>query len=131
MYCRFCKKDCDYFICNKISSFPEILTIILNRGQHLEFDVEFEINYNLDNIEKYIIKIDGNINETKNQRYELIAMIIHFGNSGIDGHFYTYCKSPVDRKWYWYNDATVKYVSNPIESIRGIPYLLFYQKMQN
>ena len=40
------------------------------------------------------------------------------------------CKSPVDNKWYRYNDALV----NPIKDFRkevfnfGTPYILFYHK---
>ena len=69
--------------------------------------------------------------EDQNIRYELISIIIHVGNSGMDGHFYTYCKSPIDRKWYWYNDAIVKEISDPLQVIKGIPYLLFYQKLKD
>ena len=48
----------------------------------------------------------------------------------MDGHFFTYCRSPVDRKWYWYNDAMVSKINDPIQENRGIPYLLFFQKIK-
>ena len=81
-------------------------------------------------VDKYMIKLGNNM-EDQNIRYELISIIIHVGNSGMDGHFYTYCKSPIDRKWYWYNDAIVKEISDPLQVIKGIPYLLFYQKLKD
>ena len=76
-----------------------------------------------------MIKLDGN-KEDQKTKYELIGIVIHIGNSGIDGYFYTYCMSPVNNKWYSYNDSKVEYILDPIQSIRGIPYLLFYQKIK-
>ena len=48
----------------------------------------------------------------------------------MDGHFFTYCRSPVDKTWYWFNDAIVTKINDPIEENKGIPYLLFYQKIR-
>ena len=132
MYCKLCNSDTDFLISSKFSSFPEILTIILNRGHNLQYDVEFQVNYIIDDLEKYMINLNDNSNDGKpKERYELIALIIHLGNSGMDGHFFTYCRSPVNRKWYWYNDAMVKEVNDPLVTTKGIPYLLFYQKIKN
>ena len=47
-------------------------------------------------------------------------------------NFIAYCKSPMDKKWYLYNDAIVTQyinVENEIKS-NGIPYFLYYQKYQ-
>ena len=126
-YCNTCHQESRYILQNKISSFPEILTIVLNRGTHLEFDVEFMITYLLDFVDEYLIKLNSN-KQDLGTKYELIGIIIHTGNSGMDGHFFTYCRSPVNKKWYWFNDAMVKRIKDPIAEIRGIPYLLFYQK---
>jgi len=126
-YCNTCHQESRYILENKISSFPEILTIVLNRGTHLEFDVEFMITYLLDFLDDYLIKLNSNKKDLRT-KYELIGIIIHTGNSGMDGHFFTYCKSPVNKKWYWFNDAIVQRIEDPIAEIRGIPYLLFYQK---
>ena len=130
IFCNSCRTESDYIICHKISSFPEILTVILNRGRNLEFDVEFQISYIIDNLDRYMIKFNNNMDK-QNIRYELIAIIIHAGNSDMSGHFFTFCKSPINRKWYRYNDAIVEYISDPIQVIKGIPYLLFYQKLKD
>ena len=123
IYCNNCHMQSDAFSYNKLNTCPEVLTIILNRGKGLEFDVEFKFPFAL-NISKYI--------EDKNcdTNYELIGVITHLGQSNMSGHFIAYCKSPNDKKWYLYNDAMVsqiKNVENDINS-RGIPYVLFYQK---
>ena len=125
IYCNNCGRNSDALSFNKIYNCPEVLTIILNRGKGLEFDVEFIFPMNL-NIEKYVI--DKNC-DTK---YELIGVITHLGPSGMSGHFIAYCKSPVDKKWYCYNDAQVTQCVNAEYEInsRGIPYVLFYQKFK-
>ena len=128
-YCNNCKQEFAYELKNQLSSFPEVLSIVLNRGKHLEFDVNFTITYILDDLDDYLIPLNTNKNEL-GVRYELIGIIIHSGNSGMDGHFYTYCKSPVDKEWYWFNDAMVEKIESPHEKIKGIPYLLFYQKIK-
>ena len=48
------------------------------------------------------------------------------------GHFIAFCKSPVNQKWYCYNDAQVSECDDPTSQgngdVEGIPYVLFYQK---
>ena len=129
IYCNSCKTESKYILENKLSSFPEILTIMLNRGIHLEFDVNFLITHILEDMDDYLIKLNCN-KQYLGTRYELIGMIFHVGNSGMDGHFFTYCKSPVNKKWYWFNDAMVERIQDPTQENRGIPYLLFYQKIK-
>ena len=128
-YCNTCKQESDYLLENRISSYPEILTIVLNRGNHLEFDVNFTLSHLLDEMDDYLIQLNCN-KEELGTKYRLIGIIIHTGNSGMDGHFFTYCRSPVDKKWYWFNDAIVTKINDPIEENKGIPYLLFYQKIR-
>ena len=60
----------------------------------------------------------------------------HFGPSGMAGHFIAFCKSPVNHKWYCYNDATVTECEGDPEiksygNVEGIPYVLYYQRYQN
>ena len=79
------------------------------------------------NIEKYVIEKNYDTN------YELIGVITHLGPSNMGGHFIAYCKSPNDYKWYCYNDAQVNECTNVESEInsRGIPYVLFYQRINN
>jgi hypothetical protein len=126
IYCNSCNCLSNASTSNKIFTSPEVLTIILNRGKGLEFDVNFEYPLEL-NIDKYIIdKSKGN------NKYELICVLTHLGPSGMSGHFIAFCKSPVDNHWYCYNDATVSKCNDPrvqnSDGLEGIPYVLFYQK---
>ena len=79
------------------------------------------------NISKYIIE-----KKTDDTNYELIGVIVHLGESSMGGHFIAYCKSLVNKNWYFYNDAIVQKCVNPEEEInsRGITYVLFYQKIK-
>ena len=127
IFCNKCRKTSDALSYNKINTSPEVLTIILNRGKGLEFnDIEFIFPLTL-NISRFVKDTNCDTN------YELIGCITHLGQNNMGGHFIAYCKSPVDKMWYCYNDAFVnpaKDVENEINS-RGIPYVLFYQRTKN
>ena len=54
------------------------------------------------------------------------------GESGPNAHFIATCKSPVDGNWYRYTDAFVDPINNFQKDVYdfGVPYILFYQKVQ-
>ena len=54
------------------------------------------------------------------------------GESGATGHFIAYCKSPIDKQWYRYNDDLVSQVYNFKQEIidYAMPYILFFQKIK-
>ena len=125
IFCNNCRRQANASTRNSMFTSPEVLTIILNRGKGLEFQVEFE--YPL------ILNLDKFVNDkNSNNKYELIAVLTHIGPSGMAGHFIAFCKSPVDDKWYCYNDADVQEVIDPRQQnndqIEGIPYVLYYQR---
>ena len=123
IYCNNCRKHSNAFSFNKLYNCPEVLTIILNRGK--EFTVEFKFPLFF-NIQKYLI------DQSCNANFELIGVLTHLDFSGMNGHFIAYCKSPVDKQWYRYNDVEVSKcfdVENEIKS-NGIPYILYYQRYQ-
>ena len=126
IYCNNCNQLSNATTGNKLFTSPEVLTIILNRGKGLEFDVNFEYPLILD-IDKYVMD-----KSQKNNKYELICVLTHLGPSGMSGHFIAFCKSPVDKNWYCYNDASVSLCGDPRyqnnNEIEGLPYVLFYQK---
>ena len=123
MYCNFCRQTCNSSMRTFLSTGPEILIIILNRGKGIQFKVK--INFSLE--------IDlSNFIEMKQTgcRYNLIGVITHLGESGMGGHFIAYCKNPISGDWHKYNDSIVSKVENfKTEVIDfAMPYLLFYQK---
>ena len=59
-YCNYCKQEFFYELKNQLSPCPELLSIVLNRGKYLEFDVNFAIKYILDDLDDYLILIKTN-----------------------------------------------------------------------
>ena len=125
MYCNFCRNTSNSSMCTVLTTGPEILIIILNRGQGIQFKVKINFVEYL-NLSNYIQFPNTGFN------YELIGVITHLGEHGMGGHFIAYCKSPFTKTWFQYNDASV----NPVKNFQNdvinyaMPYLLFYQKVQ-
>jgi len=124
MYCNNCQNQSDAKYFTKMNNCPEVMTIVLNRGKGNEFDVEFDFPLNI-NIKNYV--------HLKNQctEYDLIAVLVHTGGSDMSGHFFAFCKSNINGKWYLYNDSIVSECNsdfnNQIKNT-GLPYVLFYQR---
>jgi ubiquitin carboxyl-terminal hydrolase 2/21 len=138
MYCNNCHVMSSHSAFNKIYKHPEVFVMILNRGKGLEFEVEFEYpkTFKLNNY----INFENNENYKNNNEiieYELISVISHLGESSMSGHFIAYCKSPVNKKWYLYNDSIVTEANNNFNLLnnnnnsKSIPYVLFYQIKKN
>jgi len=123
-YCNICKQLYDSLYTSRIYISPNVLVLILNRGKGNIFDVKLDFTETID-ITQFVLQKD--MPEIK---YNLYGVITHIGQSGPSAHFIASCKSPIDNKWYRYNDAMV----NPITNIQkeviefGTPYILFYQK---
>ena len=123
-YCNLCKQLYDSIYSTKIFSSPNVLVLILNRGKGNIYNVKLDFTEIID-ITQFVLKKDKPL-----MIYNLYGVITHIGESGPNAHFLAACKSPVDNKWYKYNDAMI----NPINDIQkevidfGIPYILFYHK---
>ena len=124
-YCNICKQLSDSNYTSKIYISPNVLILILNRGKGNMFDVKLNFKKTID-ISDFIIQ-----KEKPRILYNLYGVITHIGESGPNAHFVASCKSPVDGKWYRYNDAFV----NPINDFQkevhdfSVPYILFYEKV--
>ena len=125
MYCNYCKMVCTGSICTVLTTGPEILILLLNRGKGIEFDVKIRFYEDL-NLFHYIEYKQTGYN------YKLIGVITHIGESSMSGHFIAYCRDPISNKWHKYNDAIVNEVINFENEVINfaMPYLLFYQKVK-
>ena len=100
------------------------MILILNRGKGNIYNVKLEFEEKI-NITQFVVE-----KEEQQIIFTLYGVITHIGQSGPSAHFIASCISPVDHKWYRYNDSIV----NPINDLRkevidfGTPYILFYQK---
>ena len=123
-YCNICKQENDSIYTCKIFTSPNYLILILNRGRGNIYKVQLDFPEIID-ITEYVLK-----KETPNIIYNLYGVVTHIGQSGPNAHFIASCKSPVDGKWYKYNDAIVNMITDVKKEIFdfGTPYILFYQK---
>ena len=126
-YCNYCKLTYDSIYTSKIYVSPNILILILNRGKDNVYDVKIDFTEIID-ITQFIL-----LKDIPQLIYDLYGVITHIGTSGPNAHFVASCKSPVDNKWYRYNDAIVSSINNVQKEIIefGTPYILFYQKRNN
>ena len=126
MYCNYCKRTTNTQMCTVLTFGPEIIIIILNRGQGIQYEVKINFVEQL-NLYNFIEHKETGYN------YQLIGVITHLGGDGMDGHFIAYCKNPINNLWYLFNDSIVKevnYANFKTEVIDyAMPYLLFYQKV--
>jgi ubiquitin C-terminal hydrolase len=124
-YCNICKQLYDSVYTSKIFSSPNVLIIILNRGKGNMYNIKLDFALQMD-ISDYVLTKQGK------EIYNLYGVITQVGESGPNAHFVASCKSPVDSKWYRYNDDLVE----PIQDFKkdvydfGTPYILFYEKQK-
>ena len=127
-YCNHCRRNSNLQQKTCLYTVPNYLVIILNRGKGNEFNVGYNIDEFIDLSNFVEFKLDI-------AQFFLNGVIVHLGPSGESGHFIAYCCSPIDNKWYCYNDSIVTLCNqeNIVGQIasKGIPYLLFYRKCKN
>ena len=120
-FCNNCKQLFDSLYTSKIFSSPRVLILILNRGKNNIYNVKIDFTETID-ITSFV-----SLKDKSKMIYNLYGVITHIGQSG---HFVASCKSPIDNKWYRYNDALVSSINNLQKDVIdfGTPYILFYQK---
>ena len=123
-YCNVCKQLYDSMYTNKIFVGPNVLVLILNRGKDNIYNVKLDFNETID-ITQFVLQKDS-----PKIIYNLYGVITHIGQSGPNAHFVASCKSPINNRWYRYNDAIVNEITNIQKDVIefGTPYILFYQR---
>ena len=123
MHCNSCNMTTNSYYRTLLSTGPEILVIVLNRGTGIEFKVKCEFVQQLNLYEYIEMKGTGYM-------YDLVGVVTHMGESGGSGHFIAICRSFIDKNWYRYNDDLVTPVNNFVQEVinYAMPYILFYQK---
>ena len=126
MFCNKCRMNNNCIMKTNLVIGPEILILLLNRGKGIEFDVKINFTDFLD-LKDYI--------EYKNTgvTYKLFGVITHLGESSMEGHFIAYCFDHFTKKWHKFNDSFVTEVIDFQKEVINfaMPYLLFYQKINN
>jgi len=119
--CDYCK-EFDLKESSNIYIAPNILIIILDRGKDILSDIKFEFEETID-ITQFVIKKEK---DEDKMIYNLYAVLTH----NYQNHFVSYCKSPVNKNWYKFDDDKVNinegFAKRVINFIN--PDILFYQK---
>ena len=124
-YCNICKQASDSNYTSKIFESPNILILILDRGRGNAINAKLDF-YEIIDITQFVL-----LKDKPQLIYELYGVISYIGERGPNAQFMASCKSPIDNKWYRYNDALV----NPINDFKkevidfATPHILFYQKI--
>ena len=117
LFCEKCNEQNDGECTTKICIAPKILILFLDRGINNRFMCDVDFSNELD-INEFL--------EEKGNKYKLIGVIEHLGQSGPGGHFIATCKH-FDGNWYMFSDSYKKLIGNEYQGT-GIPYLIFYQR---
>ena len=123
-YCNNCKKLCDAKIRTTILIPPNYLLINIDYGKNKKY-MPSSINYDEEiDISKYVsLPNQGN-------KYKIIGICSHLGDSGMYGHYVAYCKNKKDNKWYQFNDSFISDANfEIIKTTGGTPYLLLYERI--
>jgi hypothetical protein len=86
----------------------------------------FLFRNNYDYITQYVL-----LKDKPKLLYDLYGVISHIEKGSPNSYFVASCKSPVNNKWYRYNDALVNPINNLQREVIDFetPYILFYQKV--
>ena len=120
-YCDKCNDKYGFYYYLNLYSIPNYLIIILNRDHGNTYRCKIVFNEILDLTDFGIVKEESGI------FYDLYAIICHIGPDENSGHFFAYCRNIINNKWYLYNDSIV--TESEFKNIKGMPYILFYQKV--
>jgi len=120
-YCNTCNQFSDCCYKNKIYFSPKILILIMKRDQENEYNLIFEKTLD---ITDFVYSKD-----VPTLKYTLYG-VISDNRKEIIPHFVSSCKSPIDNKWYRYDDKEVTSITNLEKDViqYGNPYILFYKK---
>ena len=131
LYCNKCKKFTLFQNCYKIFSSPNKFIFSINRG---------DLDNNLLNIPfKIEEKIDLTFHVENKQsftNYELSG-ILSVSNNPQNYQYVSFCKSPMDNKWYFYDVENITtYELNDIiifhnDNNKYIPLILLYNNIKN
>ena len=125
MFCNNCKGFYPFSYNQKLSFAPIIMIIFINRLKRVDLEMKFEFDEYLD-INQFIDF------KTIGSSYKLIGVIVSLDEHGRDKRFIAFCRSPIDQKWYKYDDMEVTLVSDSNEEIlKSNPSILLYEKINN
>ena len=121
-YCNVCKMQTNAWQNNALYTTPEYLIINLNRGKGKIYNIPVTLEENI-NINNYVeAKLDNN-------KYKLISVITHFGQSGTSAHYIAFCFVEREGAWFKFNDTMVDRSNFTEASTTGDSYIVIYKRI--
>ena len=124
-FCNNCNKPVPTMKSSKIFSLSNLLMISLDKGSGESF-----IPYNIEGKINLVDFVEFNDSPTK---YELIGVIST--TLKMDDYIYvSFCKSPIDKKWYYYDNEIVEQTEYELlitmnDGCQYIPHILLYKSL--
>ena len=129
-YCQKCQQYQKMLVLSKINSINKNIIFLLDRGDDINnelLNIKFKIEEKID-LSKYIS------DEQSPKKFELAGIIsIDLDNNN---KFVCDCKSPIDKKWYNFDDVKVEFNFEDTEKVieennkkKLIPYILYYKSV--
>ena len=128
IYCEVCQKKTNANFRTKIYYPPNIMILILDRGENIKYKVGINFEETID-ITQFIDKeftIESRI------EYELYGVITFIGENIKTGKYIAFCKSNnKNQKWVCYNDDNVVDIVDFMSQVHnyGLPSVLFYERI--
>lgn len=130
-YCQDCQQYQKMLVQSKINSINKNIIFLLDRGDGINnelLNIKFKIEENID-LTKYIL------DEQSKKKFELAGIISIVPNNN-NNKFVCDCKSPIDNKWYKFDDDNVEVSFEDTEKVieennekKLIPYILYYKSV--
>ena len=127
LYCEVCQKKTDANFRTKIYYPPNIMILILDRGENIKYKVGIDFVPSID-ITQFV---DKEFTLEAKFEYELYGVITFIGENRKSGKYIAFCKCHDDKKWVCYNDDNVTDIIDFISQIHdyGLPSVLFYERI--
>ena len=119
--CEKCGQISPNILTSRINSIQNNLLVLLNRVKEEEKAIKFKIDEIVD-VTGYVNECDGD-NKIIFNLYGIICL------SDNDIHYAAFCRNPVNKMWYKYNDNVIEAVNDLGNDVNefGVPVALFYQ----
>ena len=122
--CNMCKQSSVHEFTKKIYSCPNHLILVITKNE--KNDIKLVINEIID-ITEFIIQKEKDLPKIT---YSLYGLISRIKKENSNPYYISSCKSPIDLKWYRYNNDEVTPINNIQKEVicYGKPCILFYKK---
>ena len=126
IYCGCCKQMANAYYACSLEKTPKILIMLFENGGNFQSKIKLDYFTEID-IGRYVVQ------NNKYNKYKLIGIVMNQDVNGVNNNIYiAHCLSPIDARWYTYNNDNVRKVNDFQKDVIdvGTPCLLFYKRIE-